>query len=104
MINCFEPNITKQDIESVSSTIESKVLAFGPDVTKFESLYSTYSKKKNNIGFNSASSAAYLMFQYFFENYGPCRIYTPSIGFVSPVFAAIKNRHEICFVVNKTSL
>jgi len=98
MIKCFEPDITKEDIESVSSTIESKVLAFGPNVTKFEDLYASHSKKKNNIGFNSASSAAYLMFQYLFENYGPCRVYTPSIGFVSPVFAAIKNRHEICFV------
>jgi len=98
MIKCFEPDITREDIESVSSTIESKILAFGPNVTKFEDLYALHSNKKNNIGFNSASSAAYLMFQYLFENCGPCRVYTPSIGFVSPVFAAIKNRHEVCFV------
>ena len=97
-IKCFEPDLTEEDTRSLVDTVNSKVLAFGPNVSKFEKLYSKFSKKKNNIGFNSASSAAYLLFQYLFETNGPCRVYTPSLSFVSPVFAAIKNHHEVCFV------
>ena len=97
-IKCFDPDITEADITAASKVIESRILAFGPNVEKFENLYSSFSKKKNNIGFNSASSAAYLLFQYLYEINGPCRVYTPSIAFVSPVFAAIKNHHEVCFI------
>ena len=98
VIKCFNPDITEEDIHSLVDVANSKVLAFGPNVGKFEELYAALSKKKNNIGFNSASSAAYLLFQYLFETNGPCRVYTPSLSFVSPVFAAIKNHHEVCFV------
>lgn len=98
MINCFEPNIQVQDFEKVQKTLKSKILAYGPNVLEFETEYKKFSKKNYNIGFNSASSAAYLLFQYLYEELGPCRVYTTSLGFVSPVFAAIKNNHEITYV------
>ena len=105
MINCFEPSIKKEDLKTVESTLLTKVLAFGPNVLDFEAKYKQFSKKKYNIGFNSASSAAYLLFQYLYEQLGSCRVYTTSLGFVSPVFAAIKNNHEVVYVdVNKDLL
>ena len=104
-ITCFEPDLQVSDAAALLSTIESKVLAFGPNVEKFEQCYSKFSKKEHNIGFNSASSAAYLLYQYLYEKYGSCDVYTPSIGFVSPVYAAIKNGHNVIFTdVNKDIL
>lgn len=104
-INCFEPDIDEKDIRAATTTIKSKILAFGSNVEKFEKKYSKFSNKKYNIGFNSASSAAYLLFQYLYEKYGACDIFTPSIGFVSPVFAAIKNGHNVEYVdVDKDAL
>ncbi|MHA1941762.1 MAG: DegT/DnrJ/EryC1/StrS family aminotransferase [Candidatus Hodarchaeales archaeon] len=98
MIKCFDSNITEQDKLNLLTTLQSKVLAFGPNVSEFESRYADLSKKQYNIGFNSASSAAYLLYQYLFEKLGKCRVYTTSLGFVSPVYAAIKNGHEIVYV------
>lgn len=97
-INCFEPDIIQKDLDSASEAISSKVLGFGPNVHNFETKYLKFSKKKYNVGFNSASSAAYLLFQYLYETIGPCNVYTPSMGFVSPVFAAIKNGHHVRYV------
>lgn len=98
MIKCFDSSITQQDKQNLLNTLESRILAFGPNVEEFENRYSRYSKKEYNIGFNSASSAAYLLYQYLYEKHGKCRIYTTSLGFVSPVFAAIKNNHEVVYV------
>tara|TARA_Y100000287_G_scaffold175933_1_gene166104 strand:+ start:10889 stop:11965 length:1077 start_codon:yes stop_codon:yes gene_type:complete len=97
MISCFDSDISTDDKERVLETLSSKILAFGPNVSKFEDRYSSFSNKEYNVGFNSASSAAYLLYQYLYESLGPCRVYTPSLGFVSPVFAAMKNNHEVVF-------
>ena len=98
MIKCFEPSISQDDVDNLLNTLKTKVLAFGENVSEFEKRYSKFSNKKFNIGFNSASSASYLLFQYLFELYGSCRVYTTSLGFVSPVNAAIKNGHEVVYV------
>ena len=98
MIKCFEPSLKDEDISAVLYTLNQKVLAFGPNVLDFENKYKDHSNKKYNIGFNSASSAAYLLFQYLYEKFGECRVYTPSLGFVSPVFAALKNGHKVSYV------
>ena len=98
MINCFEPSIGAGDIKNLSLTLKSSTLGFGPNVEEFENQYSKYSNKKFNIGMSSASAAAYVFYQYMFEKCGPCRVYTTSLGFVSPVFAAIKNMHEVIYV------
>lgn len=98
MIKAFSPDLDAEDIQSVLSTLEQKALGFGPNVPLFEDQYKRFSKKKENIAFNSASSAAYLLFQYLYETHGSCRVYTTSLGFVSPVFAAVKNGHEVIYV------
>ena len=64
MIECFRPSLDEEDYKNVLETLESKILAYGPNVEKFEKKYKKHSNKKYNIGFNSASSAAYLLFQY----------------------------------------
>ena len=98
MIKCFDSDITDEDKQNLLTTLQSRVLAFGPNVLEFERKYSIFSKKKYNVGFNSASSAAYLLYQYLYEKMGKCRVYTTSLGFVSPVYAAIKNNHEVIYV------
>ena len=98
MIKCFDSDITEEDKQNLLTTLQSRVLAFGPNVLEFENKYSIFSKKKYNVGFNSASSAAYLLYQYLYEKMGKCRVYTTSLGFVSPVYAAIKNNHEVVYV------
>ena len=95
MIKCFEPTITKDAHTQIHEVLESKLLGFGPKVSEFERNYSAYSKKNFNIGFNSASSAAYVLFQNLFEKCGPCRIYTPALGFISPMWSALKNGHQV---------
>jgi len=94
----FEPTITKQDILKVSEILESGNIGFGEKVGLFETEYATLSKKKYNIGLNSASSAAYCLFAYLYDKYGKCDVYTPSLGFVSPAWAARKNGHTVHFV------
>lgn len=98
MIKCFDPDISQEEKTALCETIDAKVLAFGPNVQQFEQQYEKYSKKTFNIGFNSASSAAYLLYQYLFNKFGSCRVYTTSLGFVSPVTAALKNLHEVVYV------
>ena len=98
MIKCFDSNITEEDKQSLLTTLQSRVLAFGRNVSEFEHRYASFSKKKYNIGFNSSSSAAYLLYQYIYEKTGKCRVYTTSLGFVSPVYAAIKNGHDVVYV------
>jgi len=98
MIKCFEPSLEQRDIDKVLQTLQTKILAFGSNVGDFERRYSEFSNKKYNIGFNSASSAAFLLYQYLYEEHGPCRVYTPSLGFVSPIYAAAKNGHEVIYV------
>jgi UDP-4-amino-4,6-dideoxy-L-N-acetyl-beta-L-altrosamine transaminase len=94
----FKPTITFKDIISVSKLLYSGEIGFGNNVKKFEDKFSTYSNKKFNIGLNSASSAAYCIFAYLYDRYGKCEIYTPSIGFISPAWAAHKNGHDVIFV------
>jgi UDP-4-amino-4,6-dideoxy-L-N-acetyl-beta-L-altrosamine transaminase len=97
-MKCFEPKIKLKDIISVSKLLYSGDIGFGSNVKKFEDKFSVYSNKKFNIGLNSASSAAYCIFAYLYDRYGKCEIYTPSIGFISPAWAAHKNGHDVIFV------
>ena len=98
MIKCFDPDIGEKDKKNIIDTLESKILAYGPNVEKFEKEYHKFSNKINNISFNSASSAAFLLYRYLFEKHGPCEVYTTSLGFVSPVTAALSNGHSVTYV------
>lgn len=91
----ISPYYAKHDIASV---IESGNLGFGPNVTKFETLFAPYSYKKHNIATNSASAAAYIIFAYLKQKFGACDVYTPSIGFTSMAWAAKQHGHDIIFV------
>ncbi len=97
-INCFEPSTGKEEERAIKSCLDSKSLSFGPNVRKFENKFSSFSKKSFNIGMNSASSAAYAVFAYLRENCGVCDVYTPSLGFTSPAWAAKQNGHNLVFV------
>jgi UDP-4-amino-4,6-dideoxy-L-N-acetyl-beta-L-altrosamine transaminase len=97
-MKCFEATITNKDVASVSKLLQSGDIAFGSNVTTFENRFSEYSNKKYNIGLNSASSAAYCLFAYLYDKHGSCDVYTPSIGFTSPAWAAIKNGHKVYFL------
>jgi len=97
-MNCFEPSITQEDISAVNELLLSGNIGFGERVRLFEKEYALLSKKKHNIGLNSASSAAFCLFAYLYHKYGKCDVYTPSLGFVSPAWAARKNGHAVHFV------
>ena len=85
MIKCFDSDLTNLEKHSLSEVIDSRILAFGPLVSEFENKYKQFSSKEYNIAFNSASSAAYMLYEYLYHTYGSCRVYTTSLGFVSPV-------------------
>jgi len=97
-MRCFEPSITKKDVQVVLDLLKSGNIGFGPNIPLFEGKFSQYSNKKYNIGLNSASSAAYCLFAYLYDKYGSCDVYTPSLGFTSVSWAAEKNGHRVHFV------
>lgn len=97
-MRCFETTITKDDIVSMSNLLESGDIGFGEKVELFEKKYAEFSNKNFNIGLNSASSAAFCLFAYLHKRYGSCDVYTSSLGFISPVWAAKHFGHNIIFV------
>ena len=97
-MKAFQPTITDKDIESVTNVLNEGNIAFGPNVNVFEERFAEHSNKRYNIGLNSASSASYCLFAYLHNKYGPCDVYTPSIGFTSPAWAAKKNNHNVYFL------
>jgi len=97
-INCFEPSIIEEDIEAVTNCLRRNELTFTKTVTEFEFKFSELSRKKFNIGFSSASAASYALFHFLYEQYGICDVYTSSLSFVSPAWAAKKNGHNVIFV------
>lgn len=78
--------------------LKSGELGFGPNVLKFENKFQHFSNKKYNIAANSASASAFMIFAYLKEKYGSCDIYTPSLGFTSPAWAAKHFGHNIIWV------
>jgi len=95
----FETKISPYYCQNdIASVIESGNLGFGPNVTKFETLFAPYSYKKHNITTNSASAAAYIIFAYLKKKFGECDVFTPSIGFTSMAWAAKQHGHNLIFV------
>lgn len=95
----FETKINKSDIENhISPIIEKGELGFGSNVNELEKVFQTFSKKKYNIATNSASASAFMIFAYLKEKYGECDIYTTSIGFTSPAWAAKHFGHNLIWV------
>ena len=95
----FETNISSYYAHGdIARVIESGNLGFGPNVTKFESMFAPYSSKKHNVAVNSASAAAFITFAYLKETYGACDVFTTSIGFTSVTWAAKHHGHNLIFV------
>jgi dTDP-4-amino-4,6-dideoxygalactose transaminase len=94
----FEPSISNSGIARVGEILKTGDIGFGNNVEVFEDKFSRFSNKEYNIGLSSASAAAYCLFAYLYEKHGSCDVYTPSIGFTSPAWAAAKNGHKVYFI------
>lgn len=94
----FKTNILEEDANTVKEIVKSGQIGFGPLVFEFENKFQKFSNKNFNIATNSASAAAYMIFAYLKEQYGVCDVYTPSLGFISPAWAAHHLGHNLIFV------
>lgn len=94
----FESRFTKSELGSLIPILQNADLGFGPNVSLFENEFASYSNKKYNIATNSASASAFLIFAYLKDVYGECDVYTPSLGFTSPAWAAQHFGHNIIWV------
>ena len=94
----FKTKLSTNDIHEISKVLEQGTLGFGPNVKIFEERYSNFSQKEFNVATNSASASAFMLFAYFREKYGICDVYTTSLGFTSPAWAAKHFGHNLYFV------
>jgi dTDP-4-amino-4,6-dideoxygalactose transaminase len=97
-MNLFQTKISKEDTVFISEVLQSGNLGYGPMVDKFQYLFQTFSNKKFNIATNSASASAFMVFAYLKEKYGVCDVYTTSLGFISPAWAAKHFGHNLIWV------
>jgi dTDP-4-amino-4,6-dideoxygalactose transaminase len=94
----LQHNLSAQAIVNISNVIESLELGFGDNVSLFEQAFKDFSTKKHNVAVNSASAAAFMIFAYLRESFGECDVYTTSLGFTSPSWAAKHFGHNVIFV------
>ena len=100
----FETELSCEDIAEISIVLRAGQLGFGPNVPKFENEFAKFSQKLYNISTNSASASAFMIFAYFLERYGVCDVYTTSLGFTSPAWAAKHFGHNLIFVDTQSDL
>ena len=94
----FQTKISDSAVSRISNILQSGDLGFGPNVNLMEERFKEFSSKEHNIGVNSASAAAFMIFAYLKEKYGSCDVYTTSIGFTSPAWAAKHFGHNLIWV------
>jgi len=94
----FETKITEKSLLKVNKILRSGELGFGNNVLKFESQFKRFSNKKYNIATNSGSGAAFMIFAFLKDKYGCCNVYTPSLAFTSPAWAAKHFGHNLIWV------
>ena len=94
----YNSKFTKNELKPLDNILQSGQLGFGPNVLEFETKFQPFSNKKYNVATNSASAAAFMIFAYLKEKYGVCDVYTPSLGFASPAWAAKHFGHNIIWV------
>ena len=97
-INNFSTTLGEEAINQAVECLKTSKMGFGANVACFEEQFSFFSRKVFNTGLNSASSAAFVLFDYLYGKYGECEVYTPSLGFVSSYWAAKKTGHSLVFV------
>ncbi len=94
----FQTTFTNEETEEIVDVIQSGDLGFGTNVNVLESKFKLFSNKQYNVATNSASAAAFMIFSFLKEKYGCCDVYTPSLGFISPSWAANHFGHNLIFV------
>tara|TARA_B100001093_G_scaffold277982_1_gene265688 strand:- start:5069 stop:6046 length:978 start_codon:yes stop_codon:yes gene_type:complete len=94
----FESKFTKKELDLLNPIIQNGQLGFGPNVLEFEKQFTPFSNKQYNVATNSASASAFILFSYLKDKYGECDVYTPSLGFTSPAWAAKHFGHNIIWV------
>ena len=100
----FQTTFTTEETNEIVDVIQSGDLGFGSNVSLLESKFKLFSNKEHNIATNSASASAFMIFSYLKEKYGCCDVYTPSLGFISPSWAANHFGHNLVFVDVNDSL
>lgn len=94
----LETSFNKDELEIINSVLKNGDIGFGTNVNEFENTFKYFSNKEFNIAVNSASSAAFMIFAYLKEKYGVCDVYTPSLAFTSPAWAAKHFGHNLVWV------
>lgn len=95
----FKTNINPYDVTTkIAPVLQSGELGFGENVSKFETEFKNFSSKEYNVATNSASAAAFMIFAYLKDKYGECDVYTPSLGFTSPAWAAKHFGHNLIWI------
>jgi len=94
----FDSTIVEEDLAPIVEILRKGEVGFGPNVPEFENQFASFSQKSYNIATNSASACAYMIFAYLYESLGPCDVYTTSLGFTSPAWAAHTHGHTVIFV------
>ena len=97
-LRAFDSTIAEEDLAPIVEILKKGELGFGPKVGEFEKAFASFSQKRYNIATNSASAAAYMVFAYLRAHKGKCDVYTTSLGFTSPAWAAQATGHRIIFV------
>ncbi len=95
----FETDFSKYDLSKITDVLNSGVIGFGENVMKLEEAFGKFNTSyKYHSSTNSASASAYMIFSYLYEMYGSCDVYTTSLGFASPAWAAKENNHNVIWV------
>lgn len=94
----LETTFTNDELKTINSVLKNGDIGFGINVLEFEKAFKSFSNKEFNIAVNSASAAAFMIFAYLKEKYGVCDVYTPSLAFTSPAWAAKHFSHNLIWI------
>ena len=100
----LQSSFTESELKYINTVLRDGDIGFGANVELFECMFRHYSRKEHNVAVNSASAAAFMIFAYLKEKYGTCDVYTTSLGFTSPAWAAQHFGHTIIWVDVTTDL
>lgn len=94
----FQTKFTEEELKFLDPIFQKGELGFGSNVSLFETQFQPFSGKTYNVAVNSASAAAFMIFAYLKEKHGVCDVYTPSLAFTSPAWAAKHFGHNLIWV------
>jgi len=94
----FHNKLKVENLKEINKILLDGEIGFGNNVNIFENMFQKLSKKEYNVAVNSASAAAFIIFAYLKEKYGECDVYTSSLSFTSPAWAAKHFNHKIVWV------